>query len=154
VSLEQVVVTPEWGHEATSPMAAFQQLLQADGAEVTDMPSLIAVLPCGKGERDKDARRLLFSAFDLRGHGVLEVQDILTGLTTLLTAMRSSAAELAQPPTPSVALAFETVTNQKKRGHKGVSRSEFRLLLTYLKWYMVTPLLSGSRGALPPAGFR
>ena len=120
------------------------------------MAELIEKLPCGKTEEDAAARAKLFAAFD-PGSGFLSLSEFDKGLRKLIVKLRGGddaarAYGLNHPPVPAVAHAFEAVANRKggQAGH--VSQPEFRLLLTYLKWYTTTPAPSSPRlPSKPPA---
>ena len=126
------------------------------------MSELIEKLPCGKSEDDAIARKALIDTFD-SGDGLISLNDLDRGLRTLLVKMRGGddaarAYGLNHPPVPAVQHAFEAVA-QRHGGQPGrVGRQDFRLLLTYLKWYTTTPtplsprLPSKPPSKLPPMG--
>ena len=99
------------------------------------LQALIAMLPCGKSEPERKLRSEIFESFDTASTGRLLPADIERGLY-LLRANGSPPAAV-HPPIPAVDLAFDAVT--KGTGARFVAKAEFRLLFTYLKWYIATP---------------
>jgi len=115
-----------------------------DKQRARDLRELIDRLPCSKTEVDKRARGLLFSSFDADGIGVLFPEDVDVGLRALLR-IEAGSPRSAPPGDLSelIELAFQAVTQM---AHP-ISRSDFRLLLSYLKWYSScgSPFVDASR---------
>ena len=142
-----------------NPATGLPQVLGAPDANMS-MTTLVSVLPCGKSDAERLARRQLFVVFDADDDGYLSLEDIDAGLQAVLEKKRASGRLSSEPTLPAVRLAFEAVTKSQGGGVQLVSQADFRLLFTYLKWYMTSlhpfPSRKSARAKrvdkLPPIG--
>lgn len=108
---------------------------------------LVAKLPCGKAEKDVERRSTLFNSFDVSSSKTLSLNEVNSGMRALLAGTLGASAFDAL--SPAISRAFHAAKDANAGpggGAKGkgdgkgddgqsVSKSEFRLLLVYLKKY-------------------
>ena len=103
------------------------------GSKNVDWKALSGKLPAGRDGASTARRKALFGKFDVNGNGYLSLAEVDKAIRDVL----KSPALFASKPVVMRAFQAARRANGKADGHAGdyVERSEFRLLLSYLRSY-------------------
>ncbi|KAL3682566.1 hypothetical protein R1sor_000588 [Riccia sorocarpa] len=111
--------------------AAVREVTQKNGE--IDWKAIAAKLPSEKTAQDKAKRSKLFNEFDPNGNGFLSLAEVDRGICDVLQLEGLFQCK------PAIMRAFQAAKgvakSNSKLGDDYVERSEFRLLMVYLKQY-------------------
>ena len=117
----------------SAPLASADFGANLDGALQTDWRLLSAKLPAGRDAASTESRQRLFNRMDANANGYLSLAEVDKGVRD---AIGSTALFSAKPV---MQRAFRAAKGASKsadlRGPHYVGRTEFRLLLVYLRQY-------------------